>query len=122
MYFPPSRVDYSTADMSRFDTIRNAESAVGFYKNTFYFTKEFKFRCSITHSLLTSEADAATSAFCALENVLANFSVGLRVIGRIYSALVSSILVYGGEAWCLQEVLFNCLRSFQLFFRGALGT
>ena len=72
MYFPPPRVDYSTADTSRLD-IRNAEgSTVGFV----YFTKEFKHLGSIIDSSLNSDADvdmrikAATSAFGAHKNAL----------------------------------------------------
>ena len=41
-----------------------------------------------------------------------SLSVDLRVKGRIYNALVLSILLYGSEAWCLREDLFNRLRSF----------
>ena len=114
MYFPPPRVDYSTADTSRLD-IRNANgSTVGFVD----FTKEFKYLGSIIDSSLTSDADvnmrikSATSAFGALKNVLSSLSVDLRVKGRIYNALVLSILLYGSEAWCLREDLFNRLRSF----------
>ena len=69
MYFPPPRVDYSTADTSRLD-IRNADgSTVGFVD----FTKEFKYLGSIIDSSLTSDADVnmriktATSAFGALK-------------------------------------------------------
>ncbi len=54
MYFPPPRVDYSTAGTSRLD-IRNADgSTVGFVG----FTKEFKYLGSIIDSSLTSDADA----------------------------------------------------------------
>jgi hypothetical protein len=60
------------------------------------------FKClgSIIESSLISDADvdkrikAAASAFSVLKNFLANLSVDLRVIGRLYSALV-----LGGEAW-----------------------
>ena len=114
MYFPLPRVDYSTADTSRLD-IRNADgSTVGFVD----FTKEFKYLGSIIDSSLTSDADvnmrikSATSAFDALKNVLTSLSVVLRVKGRIYNALVLSILLYGSEAWCLREDLFNRLSSF----------
>ncbi len=114
IYFPPPRVDYSNADTSRFD-IRNADSStVGFVD----FTKEFKYLGSIIDSLLTSDADvdmrikAATSAFGALKKILTSLSVDLRVKERIYNALVLSILLYGSEAWCLREYLFNRLRSF----------
>jgi hypothetical protein len=114
MYFPPPRVDYSNADTSRFD-IRNAVgSTVGFVD----FTKEFKYLGSIIDSSLTSHADvdirtkAATSALGALKNVLTSLSVDLRVKGRIYNALVLSILLCGSESWCLREDLFNRLRSF----------
>jgi hypothetical protein len=34
-------------------------------------------------------------------------------MGRIYNAQVLSILLYGSEAWCLREDLFNRLRSFR---------
>jgi hypothetical protein len=67
---------------------------------------------------LTSDADvymqikAATSAFGALKNALTCLSVNLRVKGRIYSALVSSILLYGSKAWCLREDIINQSRSF----------
>ena len=74
MYFPPPRVDYSTADTSHLD-IRNADgSTVGFVD----FTKEFKYLGSIIDSSLTSDADvnmrikSATSAFGALKNALAS--------------------------------------------------
>jgi hypothetical protein len=73
---------------------------------------------SIIDSSLTSDADvnmrieSATSAFGALKNVLTSLPVDLRVKGRIYNALLLSILFYGSEAWCLREDLFNRLRSF----------
>ena len=50
---------------------------------------------------------AATAAFGALKNVLTSLPVDLRVKGRIYYALVLSILLYGSEAWCLREDIFN---------------
>ena len=56
---------------------------------------------------------SATSAFGALKNVLTSLSVDLRVKGRIYNALVLSILLYGSEAWCLREDLFNRLHSYK---------
>jgi hypothetical protein len=109
MYFPPPRVDYSNAETYRFD-IRDADgSTIGFVD----FTKEFKYLGSTIDSSLTSDADvdmqikASTSAFGALKNVFTSLSVDLRVKGRIYSALVLSILLYGSEAWCLREDLFN---------------
>jgi hypothetical protein len=77
-----------------------------------------KYLGSIIESSVTSDAyvdmqiEAATSAFGALKNVLNSLSVDLRVKGRIYSALVLSMHLYGSEAWCLREVLFNRLRSF----------
>ena len=46
------------------------------------------------------------------QNILTSLSVDLRVKGRIYNALVLSILLYGSEALCLREDLFNQLRSF----------
>ena len=46
-------------------------------------------------------------AFGALKNVLSSLSVDLRVKGRIYDALVLSSLLYGSEAWCLREDIFN---------------
>ena len=102
-------MDCSNADTSRFD-IRNADgSTVGFVD----FTKEFKYLGSIVDSSLTSDADvdmrikAATSAFGAHKNVLTSLSVYLRVKGRIYNALAISFLLYGSEAWCLREDLFN---------------
>ncbi len=117
MYFPPPRVDYSIADTSRLD-IRDADGpTVGFVD----FTKEFKYLGSIIDSSLTSDADvdmrikAANSSFGALKNVLGvltSLSVDLRVQGMIYNALVLSILLYGSEAWCLREDIFNRLLSF----------
>ena len=114
IYFPPPRVDYSNADTSRLGICNAAGSTVGFVD----FTKVFMYLRSIIDSLLPSDADvdmrikAATSTFGALKNVLTILSVYLRVNGRIYNALVLSILLYGSEAWCLQEDLFNRLRSF----------
>jgi hypothetical protein len=85
MYFPPPRVNCSTAETSSKD-IRNADgSAVGFVD----FTKELEYLGSIIDSSLTSDADvgmrikAATSAFGALKNVLACLPVDLRAKGRI---------------------------------------
>ncbi len=81
MYFPPPRVDYSTADTSRFDICNADGSTVGFVD----FTKEFKYLGSIIDSSFISDADvdmrikAATSAFGALKNVLSSLSVDLRV-------------------------------------------
>jgi hypothetical protein len=81
-------------------------------------TKDFKYLGSIIDSSLTLDADvdkqtkAATSAFGALQNVLTSLSVDLHVNGRIYTALVLRILLYGSEARCLRENIFNRLRSF----------
>ena len=55
---------------------------------------------------------AAASTFGALKNGLTCLSDDLRVKGRMYNALVLSILLYGSEAMCLHEDLFNRLRSF----------
>ena len=46
------------------------------------------------------------------KNVLTSLSVDLRVKGRIYNALVLSILLYGSEAWCHREDVFNRLRAY----------
>ena len=72
---------------------------------------------SSTPHLPRSDADvnmrikSATSAFGALKNVLTSLPVDLRVKGRIFNALVLSFFLYGSEAWCLREDLFNRLRS-----------
>jgi hypothetical protein len=68
IYFPPPRVDYSTADTSCLDIRNSGGSTVGFVD----FTKEFKYLGSNIDSSLTSDADVqmrikeATSAFGAL--------------------------------------------------------
>jgi hypothetical protein len=55
---------------------------------------------------------AATLAYGALKNALTSLPVDMRMKGRIYNALVLRILLYGSEAWCLREDLFNRLPSF----------
>ncbi len=99
---------------SRFD-IRNADgSNVSFVD----FTKKIKYLGSIIDSSLTWDADVekriktAISTFCALGLFFTSLSVDLLVKGRIYNALVLSTLVYGSEAWCLREDLFNRMHSF----------
>jgi hypothetical protein len=54
---------------------------------------------------------AAESAFGSLKNVITSLSFDLRIKGRIYNALVLSILLYNSEALCLRGDLFNRLRS-----------
>ncbi len=103
MYFPPPRVEYSTADTFRLG-IRYADGSTVCFVD---FTKEFKYLGSIIEFALTSDADvdmrikAATSAFVGLKNIFTSLSVAPRVKGRIYNALVSSILLYGSKAWRL---------------------
>ena len=83
------------------------------------FVREFKYLGSIIHFSLTSDADvnarikSATSIFGALrDSILCNKGVDLEVKGRVYVALVLSILLYGSESWSLRADLFQRLRSF----------
>ena len=50
---------------------------------------------------------SATASFGALKNVLTNGGVGDYTKGRLYAALVLSILLYRSEVLCLLEDLFN---------------
>ena len=114
MYFPPPRVDYSTADTSRFDVTNVSGVPIGFID----FAKEFKYLGSIVHYSLSSDADvdkrikSATAAFGALKNIFTNRQLAPETKGRIYVALCLSILLYGSEVWSLREDLLNRLRSF----------
>jgi hypothetical protein len=58
---------------------------------------------SIVHHSLTSDADvdkrirSASAAFGALQNILTNKDIDLKVKGSVYVALYLSILLYGSE-------------------------
>jgi len=111
MFFPGPGQPYANGDTSRFFVDDD-----GHFVD---FTTEFKYLGSITHTSLTSDADvdkrikSATAAFGALsEGIFRNKHVNLDVKGRVYTALVLSILLYGSECWCLREDLLQQLQTF----------
>jgi hypothetical protein len=114
IYFPPPRRVYSDADTSRLDVLVYLEYPVGFID----LTTEFEYLASIVHDSLTSDADVdkrirpVSAAFGALENILTNKEIDLKVKGSVYVALCLRLLLYGSEIWCLRENLFNRLRHF----------
>ena len=67
---------------------------------------------------LTSDADvdrrikSASAAFGAPRDcVVANRDLGFQVKGRVYVALVLTILLYNSEIWCLREDLLRRLKT-----------
>jgi hypothetical protein len=108
MYFPPPWLLYSGADTSRLGVL---DYLGGILLATSILRQD-------KSSSLTSDADVdkrirpASGAFGALENILTNKDIDLKVKGSVYVALCLSILLYGSEIWCLREDLFNRLRHF----------
>jgi hypothetical protein len=83
------------------------------------FTDEFKYLGSYFHYTLTTETDVdkriqrASAVYGALrESVFNKKHVRTELKGRIYSALVQSILLYGCEIWSLKEVQLKQLQNF----------
>jgi hypothetical protein len=110
MYFPAPGTKYEDGDTTDF-TI----DGTGFIS----FTKEFRYLGSIIHYSLTSDADvyariaAAGKAFGALRTcIFRNKRVSESMKGRVYNALVLSILLYGCESWCMTTKLLASLRTF----------
>jgi hypothetical protein len=111
MFFPGPGRRYEDGDTTRFfvdDTGRFID-----------FAQVFKYLGGMMHYSLESDTDvdkrvkAATAAFGALsESIFRNKHVNLDVKGRVYTALVLSILLYGSECWCLREDLFRRLQAF----------
>ena len=111
MFFPKPRTPYEDADTSSFFIDNDG----GFV----HFCTEFKYLGSIITPCLTSDADvdkrikSASAAFGALRDcVFANRDLGLQVKGRVYVALVLTILLYNSEIWCLREDLLRRLKTF----------
>ena len=109
MFFPKPRQPSTAGDQSNFTV------ADGFVT----FTKEFRYLGSIIHQSLTSDADIdrrinkARAGYAALRDSFFDNRLAKPVDkGRVYIALILSILLYGSEAWCLREDLFNRLRTF----------
>jgi hypothetical protein len=109
MYSPPPRVDYSTADTSRFDIEMQMAPLLASLISKRSLSISAR---PLTPHLPHIRIKSAPSVFGALKTVITSLSVDLRVKGRIYNDLVLSILLYGSEAWCLREDLFNRLHSF----------
>jgi hypothetical protein len=114
MFYSPPRRSHSEGNTSRLDVLGGTRNALGFIE----FATEFKYLGSIFHHSLTSDADvdkrirSASAAFGALQNILTNKDIDLKVKGNVYVALCLSILLYGSEIRCLREDLFNRLRHF----------
>jgi hypothetical protein len=114
MYFPPPRRLNSDADTSRLGVLGYLRNPVCFID----FTTGFKYLSSIVHHFITSYADndkrikSASAAFGALQNILTNKDIDLKIKGSVYVALCLSTLLYGSEMWCLRGHLFNRLRHF----------
>ena len=81
-------------------------------------TKEPRYLGYIANSPLTSNADvgkhirSAAMVFGALRSVLCNFALGKAFRGKVYSALVRAVLLYGSEVWCPCDDILAKLRSF----------
>jgi hypothetical protein len=96
---------------------RNFPVADGFVS----FTSTFKYLGSVVSSELTSDADvaarltSAAAAFGALRKCMFSSRRITPVIkGKVYVALVLTILLYGSECWCVRA---DHLRSLQSFHR-----
>ncbi len=93
---------------------------------------EFKYLGSIIDSSLTSDADvdtrikAAISAFSALKNILTSLCIDLRVKGRIYNALILSILQNRRVRSMCRKTMAHTMKhritSRSLFERLGVGT
>ena len=110
MFCPKPRTPHEDADTSSFFIDNDG----GFV----HFCTEFKYLGSIITPCLTSDADvdkrikSASAAFGALRDcVFANRDPGLQVKGRVYVALVLTILLYNSEIWCLREDLLRRLKT-----------
>ena len=64
--------------------------------------------CKYIYILLTNVRGSRTLR----DSIPCNKGVDLEVKGRVYVALVLSILLYGSESWSLRADLFQRLRSF----------
>jgi len=109
MYFPGAGRSYSGGDTSPLTCDGG----------TVTFTKSFKYLGSIFASSLRSDEDiekrlkSAGAAFGALRKcVFGTVDISPRVKGKVYMALIVSILLYGSECWTLTKVFRRKLVSF----------
>ena len=118
MFFPAAGKGYSDEDTS----LIWVDGDEGIAR----FTKSFKYLGSLLVSSLTSAAEvdkrlaAASGAFGALRKcVFGNKDISYRVQGKVYQALILSVLLYGSECWTLTSadrtriILFHrrCVRT-----------
>jgi hypothetical protein len=110
VFYPAPRQPHSAGDQTDF-----ACDGDGFIS----FTSEFIYLGSVIHHSLTCEADVdrriakASAAFGALQQSFFKSRIpALEDKGRVFVALVLSILLYGSECWCLRERELQRLRVF----------
>jgi hypothetical protein len=109
IYCPDKTENYSQGDTSNI--------CLGGGK-TITSSEEMSYLGSRIHYSLSCEADVihrikqASSAMGALRPTLKRKDLKLEVKGKIYVALVLSILLYGSESWCLLDHLMAKLRVF----------
>lgn len=101
MYFPGAGTAYSAADTTPIPVDGNGACQ---------FTKSFKYLGSIFASNLRSDEDvekrlkSAGAAFGALrKKVFSSRDIAPKVKGKVYMALIVSILLYGSECWTLNS-------------------
>ena len=110
MYFPPPRIHPEAGDQTDFTV-----DGDGFIS----FVEKFRYLGSHISQRLDSDLDVgiridkASRAFGALrQSVFSNKDVRLEMKGRIYVALILTILLYGSECWFLREQELQKLQRF----------
>ena len=109
MYFPGQSQEYSDGDVSDINLGGN---------KTITFTEEMIYLGSVITPSLRSDKDVgrrimlARRAMGVLRPSFRRSDLALRVKGKMYVALVLSILMYGSECWTMTAELMNELKTF----------
>jgi len=110
MFFPCRSVRANDVDLS--NIVLDSDG------NFIPIVEKTKYLGTIIHNSLQSEEDViarvrvASAAFAALRPIFIRRDIDPKVKGRIYMVMCVSILLYGGETWCMSEKLMSRLRNF----------
>ena len=100
MYVPPAGGDYDTEDTS---PLHVDGGLIPFTKNFTYLGSKLSFDTSCVTDVNARIAKAAAAFGALRKSVFSAKGIELKVKGKVYMALVVSILLYGSECWALRR-------------------
>ena len=109
MYIPPADGNYDDADTS---PLQVDGGLIPFTKHFTYLGSKISFDTSCVADVNTRIAKASAAFGALRKGVFSAKGINLKTKGKVYMALVVSILLYGSECWALRKKEEDALERF----------